>query len=112
MAEDWGLMPSFVEVILKHHEPAEAEHDPYLVEIVALVEYLPAGEGRCDKEGQPNRTDQRGTATSFVCASDGEMQPLNFRIRVVGSVRKLNCEYERLLPLLDENVAGMMGSTS
>ena len=38
MATEWGLMPSFIDVILNHHAPDEAQHDPYLVDLVSRVE--------------------------------------------------------------------------
>lgn len=39
MDQSWNLMPSLIDVLLKHHEPLEAHHDPYLVQIVAGVEH-------------------------------------------------------------------------
>lgn len=38
MAVAWNFMPSFVDVFEYHHSPERAEHDPYLVGIVAAAD--------------------------------------------------------------------------
>jgi len=38
MAVAWNFMPSFIDVFEHHHEPERAEHDPYLVGIVAVAD--------------------------------------------------------------------------
>lgn len=40
MAVAWNFMPSFLDVFENHHEPARAQHDPYLVGIVAAVDHF------------------------------------------------------------------------
>lgn len=38
MAVSWNFMPSFVDVFEAHHSPEKAQHDPYLVGIVAVAD--------------------------------------------------------------------------
>ena len=38
MATNWNFMPSFIDVLINHHQPEQAQHDPYLVQIVGGVE--------------------------------------------------------------------------
>jgi putative nucleotidyltransferase with HDIG domain len=38
MAVAWNFMPSFIDVFENHHQPARAQHDPYLVGIVAAAD--------------------------------------------------------------------------
>ena len=38
MAIAWNFMPSFVDVFEHHHHPERAQHDPYLVGIVAAAD--------------------------------------------------------------------------
>lgn len=38
MAVAWNFMPSFVDVFEYHHSPERAEHDPYLVGIIAAAD--------------------------------------------------------------------------
>jgi HD-like signal output (HDOD) protein len=38
MAVAWNFMPSFMDVFENHHNPAQAQHDPYLVGIVSAVD--------------------------------------------------------------------------
>jgi HD-like signal output (HDOD) protein len=38
LAVSWNFMPSFVDVFEHHHEPDNAQHDPYLVSIVFAVD--------------------------------------------------------------------------
>ena len=38
MAVSWNFMPSFLDVFEHHHDPENAQHDPYLVAIVAAAD--------------------------------------------------------------------------
>jgi putative nucleotidyltransferase with HDIG domain len=38
MAVAWNFMPSFIDVFENHHQPSRAQHDPYLVGIVAAAD--------------------------------------------------------------------------
>src|ERR1700761_3648779 len=38
MAVAWNFMPSFIDVFENHHQPGRAQHDPYLVGIVAAAD--------------------------------------------------------------------------
>jgi HD-like signal output (HDOD) protein len=109
MAEDWGLMPSFVDVILKHHEPAEAEHDPYLVEIVALVEhFLLAREDAMKQSSQAESSPEAHQPVSGALVTERCSLSIAESDWLAIS-DTLNREYDRLLPHLDASVASMIG---
>jgi HD-like signal output (HDOD) protein len=38
MAVSWNFMPSFIDVFEHHHSPEQAQHDPYLVGLVAAAD--------------------------------------------------------------------------
>jgi hypothetical protein len=38
MAVAWNFMPSFIDVFEHHHNPTHAQHDPYLVGVVAAAD--------------------------------------------------------------------------
>jgi HD-like signal output (HDOD) protein len=38
LAVSWNFMPSFLDVFENHHHPENAQHDPYLVAVVAAVD--------------------------------------------------------------------------
>ena len=77
MAKLWDLMPSFVDVLLKHHEPAEAQHDPCLVQIVA---------GELNTTCSPKRNLRRGAGQRWA----PESSPLVFR-PLSGAASRLEC---------------------
>ena len=115
MAEGWGLMPSFVDVILNHHEPSEAQHDPYLVEIVAAVEhFLLAKEealvtAASEEAGQPSAEPRPLEIPAFTPRS---RQPFADESVWKSISDNLDGEYTRLLPLVEGNLASMLGGAS
>jgi putative nucleotidyltransferase with HDIG domain len=52
MAVAWNFMPSFIDVFENHHQPGRAQHDPYLVGIVAAADrFLMAQEAESAADG-------------------------------------------------------------
>lgn len=108
MAKSWNFMPSFVDVLVSHHEPAEAQHDPYLVQIVAAVEhYLLAKEQSVlATEGDAHTPDQpRPSETERSRQPFAEEDWLSI-------VEKLDNEYNRLLPLVDRGLPSVLGAAT
>lgn len=98
MAMDWGLMPSFVDVILNHHSPTEAQHDPYLVDLVSRAEeFLLAKE----------LSDRNSPAAEAAISSDPRPESSHNELD-----SDLSKEYEHLLPLVETSLATMVGSGS
>jgi len=95
MARGWELMPSFVDVILKHHEPLEAEHDPYLVQIVAGVEHFLLAREECLIAPKGPERQTSGTRWSTTRSR----QPFD-NVDWEHIADNLEREYDRLLPLL------------
>lgn len=107
MGKVWDLMPSFIDVLRKHHEPSEARHDPALVQIVGGVEHFLL------MKQEAERASAEG--------SDGQPQPREIppppeidHELIAGTdwqtvSQKLEAEYERLLPLVDETLKTTFG---
>jgi putative nucleotidyltransferase with HDIG domain len=98
MATNWGLMPSFVDVILNHHSPADAQHDPYLVDLVSRVEEFLLAKELLDRHS--SATESAISSNDHPQALHGELDP------------NLTEEYEHLLPLVETSLATMIGSVS
>jgi HD-like signal output (HDOD) protein len=90
IATTWGLMPSFVDIVLHHHTPADAEHDLYLVELVAQVEEFLIRRSLGESSGNETHSPLRDEHSSYDT---------------------LATEYEHLLPLVDQSLSAMIGST-
>src|SRR5215471_2263684 len=50
MAVSWNFMPSFVDVFEAHHSPDKAQHDPYLVGIVAVADQFLISQSEAQQE--------------------------------------------------------------
>lgn len=108
----WDLMPSFIDVLLNHHEPRKAQHDPCLVQIVGAVEYFlltkqvtaSASAEIMDPscEPKPSVTPPIALGNLDVFAS-ADWQTIS---------AKLETEYERLLPLVEETLKNTLGITN
>jgi putative nucleotidyltransferase with HDIG domain len=97
MATNWGLMPSFVDVILNHHSPADAQHDPYLVDLVSRVEDFLLAKELSERKSSPNES---AISSDAHPESHHELDS------------NLSEEYEHLLPLVETSLATMIGSVS
>jgi putative nucleotidyltransferase with HDIG domain len=76
MAVAWNFMPSFIDVFENHHQPGRAQHDPYLVGIVAAADRFlmaQAAESAAISDGVGSESGVAGAppAASVPEASDG-----------------------------------------
>jgi putative nucleotidyltransferase with HDIG domain len=113
MAESWGLMPSFVEVILAHHTPEQAEHDPYLVEIVAAVEhFLLAKEELVTAPGEAEPSAGESQPPEIPAVTQRSRQPFADEETWKSISENLYNEYVRVLPLVEGSLTSMLGAAS
>jgi HD-like signal output (HDOD) protein len=108
----WDLMPSFIDVILNHHEPQKAQHDPCLVQIVGGVEHFllmkqesaSASAEATDPSGEPKPSVIPPVALANLdLFAAADWQTIS---------AKLESEYERLLPLVEETLKSTLGLTN
>lgn len=109
MAANWNFMPSFIDVLLHHHKPEEADHDMALVQVVGAVEHfllIKAQElGRSEipqtpGERQASEIDPSQFADrSSQAFDDSEWQDIS---------KDLDIEYNRLLPDVERGVASVI----
>ena len=111
MAVTWNFMPSFADVLHYHHEPKEAEHDPKLVEMVAVVEYFLCAKTQAAPAAEPSRTQEDVQAFDGQVSPPASSAPLFFPDDKWQSVVEiLEEEYDRLLPLVELGLTPPVGS--
>jgi HD-like signal output (HDOD) protein len=102
MATSWNFMPSFIDVLINHHQPTRAEHDPYLVQIVGAVEHFvltrvqdKLADGGAPEPSSEQRASEIGTLQvaerSSQSYGDSQWQAI---------ADNLEIEYTRLLPVV------------
>jgi HD-like signal output (HDOD) protein len=110
MIQNWGFMPSFVDVALKHHDPSQAKHDPYLVQIVGGIEHFLLA------KGEPLPVAAEGDTVTLVAeesalAAQPERSCQPFPAADWPAIEEnLHLEYERILPVVEEGMATMLSS--
>jgi len=112
MAVSWNFMPSFVDVFEAHHSPDRAQHDPYLVGIVAVADQFLLS--------QEDVQDQVAAETADTAESNGgEIVPPEYLAKNLpllgegerlGLLETLQTEYIHLLPLVQIGLAAATGS--
>jgi putative nucleotidyltransferase with HDIG domain len=110
MARSWNFMPSFIDVLVSHHEPEQAQHDPYLVQIIAAVEHFllakaeasPADGDTLPSPDQPQQREASPEAT-WQPFADADWHVIS---------EHLENEYHRLLPLVERGVASVTGGAN
>ncbi len=114
MGVSWNFMPSFMDVFEHHHDPENAQHDPYLVGIVSAADqFLQASEVPFTQEPQPETelpiqispiTDSPAfLAQCFPLLSVGE------RLAILES---LQTEYIHVLPLVQLGLTAIAPDSS
>jgi HD-like signal output (HDOD) protein len=113
MAVSWNFMPSFVDVFEHHHSPDRAEHDPYLVGIVAVADqFLKSQTESLDEKGQGNANEAAGLDLP-------EPEPPSFPPHCLPLLSEperqavmdmLQTEYIHLLPLVKLGLASATGT--
>jgi HDOD domain len=112
LAVSWNFMPSFLDVFEHHHEPARAQHDPYLVAIVSVVDQFlkansaPAPEvtSSTDANAQPSAapgSDQAPATPCYLSECFPSLTPdCCLEIR-----ETLRSEFTHVLPLVQLGIA-------
>jgi len=114
MATSWNFMPSFIDVLVHHHQAREAQHDPYLVQIVGAVEHFlltkPPVEPPIDEVSQiPN-----GSPLSDIdppVAPVRSYQPYNDS-EWKAIAESLEVEHARLLPIVQRGLTSVISGTA
>jgi hypothetical protein len=111
MAATWNFMPSFIDVLVSHHEPEHAEHDPHLVEIVAAVEhYLLTRVEDAPAPGEAHSPIQTGT-DGIVAPPSARMSRNPFDDSEWPAIAEnLDVEYTRLLPIVQSGLKNVVGA--
>ena len=111
MAVAWNFMPSFVDVFVHHHHPERAQHDPYLVGIVAAADKFLLSQTETLSTPVAD-----ALPSSETCASepDGptflqECLPLLSETERQAVLELLQTEYIHLLPLVQLGLASATG---
>ncbi len=107
MAVAWNFMPSFIDVFEHHHHPDRAQHDPYLVGIVAAADRFlltqtetPAPAPDSSPPAEPASTTEPEGPTFLQ-----ECLPLLAEAERQAVMEILQTEYIHLLPLVQLGLA-------
>jgi len=114
MAVSWNFMPSFIDVFENHHSPEHAQHDPYLVGIVATADQFlqtqaehvaHQGEEGAESEGHhpPEPLDPLFLRTCLPLLGEPERLAL---------MEVLQTEFIHLLPLVQLGLASATGAAA
>ena len=122
MAVAWNFMPSFMDVFEHHHNPEQAQHDPYLVGIVSAADQFlmtqEAIEGETLETGEA--PDHPADAPNSPFASK-EVSGLNFLLQCFplltdderhGILGTLQTEYIHVLPLVQLGLSAVAPEAS
>ena len=124
MAVSWNFMPSFLDVFEHHHDPENAQHDPYLVGVVSAADQflqklvLPE---EVSPEAMAVSESANAEATAPVAPSRAAGDPFDsespgFLLRCfprlaeeerTGILEMLQTEYLHVLPLVELSIAAV-----
>jgi HD-like signal output (HDOD) protein len=111
MATSWNFMPSFVDVLVNHHDSERAQHDPYLARIVGGVEHFllttaaeKPEEGAATELPNEAQTPVPGASAfseqrSSHSYSDSDWQDIEHDLQI---------EYARLLPIVEGGLTSLV----
>jgi HD-like signal output (HDOD) protein len=125
MAVAWNFMPSFIDVFEYHHAPERAEHDPYLVGVIAtadqflMTQVAPAAElvtasSAHEPSAPPSSQTQSAAEAPSVSESALANEPPSFIQKYLPRLSEseqhallemLQTEYIHLLPLVQLGLA-------
>ncbi|HVO57216.1 MAG TPA: HDOD domain-containing protein [Dongiaceae bacterium] len=115
MAVNWNFMPSFLDVFEAHHQPDRAQHDPYLVGIVAAADrFLQAQEAVAGEPPEPPSPEHPSSAEPPPSETDaaGFLQACLPRLNEAerhALLEMLQTEYIHFLPLVQLGLAAASG---
>jgi putative nucleotidyltransferase with HDIG domain len=108
MAQSWNFLPSFVDVLASHHEIADAQHDPYLVQIVAGVEHFLIAKEESVASADAERSEGQPSTAEIPAVTERTCQPFD-EADWQAIAENLNDEYNRLLPQVEGGLASILG---
>jgi HD-like signal output (HDOD) protein len=110
MAVAWNFMPSFVDVFEHHHSPERAQHDPYLVGIIAAADRFLQTQEEAAIIVTPEAAHVETHAPAAPADAEGpsflqECLPLVSETQRQAVMEGLQTEYIHLLPLVQLGLA-------
>jgi len=113
MATNWNFMPSFIDVLINHHQPERAQHDPYLVQIVGDVErFLLTRVHAKPADGTISQSPCGRQASEIDSSSLAEPRALLFDDPEWRAMTEdLDIEYNRLLPVVERGVSSVIAGS-
>ncbi len=114
MAVSWNFMPSFIDVFETHHTPEKAQHDPYLVGIVAVADQFLISQADVEQAATPE-----GAETPE--SHGGDIIPPEYLAKFLPQLAEgerhalletLQTEYIHLLPLVQIGLAAATSAQS
>jgi putative nucleotidyltransferase with HDIG domain len=113
MAVAWNFMPSFVDVFESHHAPERAQHDPYLVGIVAAADQFL----QTQVEAAAHPPESPAAAETHSSEPEGptflqKCLPLIAESERNALMEMLQTEYIHLLPLVQIGLAAATGAAT
>jgi HD-like signal output (HDOD) protein len=118
MAVSWNFMPSFIDVFEHHHSPDRAQHDPYLVGIVAAADQFLWSQAPPVSAPASAQAVEAAPAVETPSTSEGEERsflhhclPLLAESEQQAVMEMLRTEYIHLLPLVQLGLASATGGS-
>jgi HD-like signal output (HDOD) protein len=110
MAVAWNFMPSFVDVFEHHHSPDRAQHDPYLVGIVAAADQFLQTQEEAVIQVPPEAANTELHVAAAPAGAEGlsslqKCLPLISETQRQAVMESLQTEYIHLLPLVQLGLA-------
>jgi len=115
MAVSWNFMPSFVDVFEFHHYPERAQHDPYLVGIVAAADQFLWTQAPPANPPAPAVEPVAGEESAEVAETPSFLQACLPRLAEgerTAVMEMLQTEYIHLLPLVQLGLASATSTPS
>lgn len=109
MAVSWNFMPSFLDVFEHHHDPENAQHDPYLVGIVAAADQFLQGTSHVERAPAALTAEQPPASPVASSVPEYLIQCLP---RLADEEREkvlqmLTTEYAHVLPLVELSISAI-----
>jgi putative nucleotidyltransferase with HDIG domain len=112
MAVAWNFMPSFIDVFENHHHPDRAQHDPYLVGIVAAADRFLLTQAATPVPAAAPAADAEQSSSAASAPENEEPTflhdclPLLAEAERAAVIEILQTEYIHMLPLVQLGLAG------
>jgi len=115
LAVSWNFMPSFMDVFEHHHYPERAEHDPYLVSLVACVDQFLLARPAAEVSGEQGPSAEADDGSANVLLASPQDTPAylsqcfpSFSETERHSVfQTLQMEYGHVLPMVQLGISAL-----